>query len=89
MLPAGSESGRPDGGIGASRNVAQIAAMQVIASMRYRVDRSTHRNMSPASSGPTIAPNCITVMFNELAAGSWAPGSIRGIAAERVGELTA
>ena len=78
-----------DGGIGASRDVAKIGARQVIASIRYSVDRSTQRSITPASSGPTIAPNCMTVMFNALAAGSWSPGSIRGIAAARVGELIA
>ena len=50
--------------------VAQIGKVQVIASIRYSVDRSTQRSITPASSGPTMAPNCITVMFNELAAGS-------------------
>ncbi len=79
----------PVGGIGLNRIVAQIGAKQVITSIRYSVDRSTQRNMTPASSGPTIAPNCVTVMFSELAAGSWSPGSIRGIAAERVGALMA
>jgi hypothetical protein len=41
--------------------------------------------MIPASSGPTIAPNCMTVMFSELAAGSWSLDRIRGIAADLVG----
>ena len=36
-----------------------------------------------------MAPNCITVMFNELAAATWSAGSMRGIAAERVGWLIA
>src|ERR1700731_405068 len=57
-------------GIGLNRTVAQIGAAQVIASTRYSVDRSIQRSSTPASSGPTIAPNCITVMFSELAAGS-------------------
>ena len=69
--------------------VAQIGARQLIASMRYSVDRSTQRSRIPASSGPAMAPNCCTVMFSELAAGSWSIGSIRGIAAPRVGQLTA
>ena len=76
-------------GIGASRNVAQIGSTQVIASIRYSVDRSTKRSNTPASSGPTMAPNCITVVFSELAAGNCSPGSIRGMAADRVGELIA
>ena len=69
--------------------VAQIAALHVIASIRYSVDRSTQRSINPASNGPTMAPNCMTVMFSELAAASCSPGSMRGIAAERVGELMA
>ena len=31
----------------------------------------------------------MTVMFSELAAGSWSPGSMRGMAADRVGWLIA
>ncbi|PQM49000.1 hypothetical protein C1Y40_00781 [Mycobacterium talmoniae] len=76
-------------GIGVSRQVAQIGSRQVAVSIRYRVDRSTQFSSSPASSGPTIAPNCVTVMFSELAAGSSPPASIRGIAADRAGAFTA
>ena len=79
----------PTGGIGVSRIVAQIGRRQVSASTRYNVDRSTHFSRIPASSGPTIAPNCITVMLSELAAATCSAGRIRGIAADRVGELTA
>jgi hypothetical protein len=46
-------------------------------------------NIAPASTGPTIELKPITVMFSALAAGNWWLGSIRGIAAERVGEFTA
>lgn len=84
-----SSSGECSGGIGVSRNVAQIGAIVVRASMKYSVDRSTHRSSTPASSGPMIAPAWNTVMLSELAAGSCSAGSIRGIAAERVGELIA
>ncbi len=77
------------GGIGASRTVAQIGTMQVMASIRYSVDRSTQRSITPASSGPTMAPNWNTVKFSELAAGSWSPGSMREMAAVRVGALIA
>nr|CRL80924.1 hypothetical protein CPGR_04138 [Mycolicibacter nonchromogenicus] len=75
--------------MGTSRTVAQIGKMQVAASIRYRVDRSTQPSSSPANSGPTIAPNCMTVMFSELAAGRSLPATSRGIAADRVGALTA
>ena len=43
----------------------------------------------PATSGPAIAPACMTVMFSELAAGSSAAGTSRGSSALRVGWLTA
>ena len=75
--------------MGVSRNVAQIGARHVIASIRYSVDRSTQLSSRPASSGPTIAPNCWTVMFSEFAAGSCSTGSIRGMAADLVGWFTA
>jgi hypothetical protein len=76
-------------GMRLSRYVAQIGSTQVTASIRYRVDRSTQLSMMPASSGPTIDPNCVTVMLRALAAGSWSPGRMRGIAAALVGELMA
>lgn len=79
----------PVGGIFASRHVATMGAMHVSASIAYSVDRSTKCSSTPASSGPTIAPNCMTVMFSELAAGNCSTGTIRGIAADRVGLLIA
>lgn len=57
-------------GMGVNRIVAQIGARQHTASMRYSVDRSTHRNITPASRGPTIAPNWKTVMLSAFAAGN-------------------
>ncbi len=57
--------------------------------MRYSVERSTQCKSTPASSGPTIAPNCWTVMFSELAAGNCSMGTSRGTAAPRVGQFTA
>ncbi|SKN79096.1 Uncharacterised protein [Mycobacteroides abscessus subsp. bolletii] len=58
------------GGILCSRTVAQIGAKHATASIRYKVDRSTHFSSTPASSGPAMNPNCWTVMFSALAAGS-------------------
>ena len=43
----------------------------------------------PAETGPTIAPNCITVMLSAAAEASWSDGTSLGMIAERVGWLTA
>ena len=44
---------------------------------------------APARTGPTMAPNCMTVMLSEAAEASWSGGRSRGMIAVRVGWLTA
>lgn len=59
---------------GLAQRQIQDHLIEMTASMRYNVDRSTQVSSRPASSGPTIAPNCAIVMFNEFAAGSCSVG---------------
>ena len=58
-------------------------------SNRYSKGKPTSGIRAPPSSGPAIAPALITVMFSELAAGSWSTGISAGNTAVRVGWLTA
>jgi hypothetical protein len=66
-----------------------MVAKRVQVSTAYRAENPRTGIRAPPTSGPAMAPACITVTFRALAAGSWCAGSSRGSTALLVGWLIA